>query len=397
MFNLFRKKRFSDEDQAKFVDAIANMLRIQLIPVGDRSVETDDGLNKKAVGYVYGFIDAALRTIGQDMGDESLGVPIAWQVFRKVFPGKEARCVEFLVQNLADDEVAMCGVMNGGQQYMDFNNGKLKTPMGLARCIIEADSQNGAICEQAVAREGNKIEDLPVGWKHTLKQCNMTLARRELAEFFQMANRTAEAQGQQAVFKTEFVNGWNEFADNPCYKTAAAWLENAPEAASMIFEYFQGSCPGGHLHRAGSKTAMSFSLGNYSLDMPLASLGDLTELTEEEYVHFPRQFRGEAIYHAQCANFVGHHWDMMIGMINKEVYKFGASLEINDQRQAVEVIQAAFKACEVQLGTPTEEKQGLFAWDTPDGNVILQTASIMGSVAVNIYATSRAVRGKPRC
>jgi len=142
MFSLFRKKRFSDEDKAKFVDAIADMLRIQLIPVGDRSVETDAGLNKKAVGYVYGFIDAALRSSGQDMGDESLGVPIAWQVFRKVFPGKEDRCVEFLVENLAQDEIAMRGAMHGGQQYMDFNNGKLRTPMGLARCIIEADSEN---------------------------------------------------------------------------------------------------------------------------------------------------------------------------------------------------------------------------------------------------------------
>jgi hypothetical protein len=240
------------------------------------------------------------------------------------------------------------------------------------------------------------MKGLPSGWKRTLKKCNMALARRELAEFFQMTNRSAEVQDQQAVFKTEFVNGWNEFADNPCYKTALAWFKQAPEYAPMIFEYFQGSCPGGHLHRAGINTATSFSLDDYSVDMPAASLRDLTELTEEEYLHFPRQLRGEAIYHAPPADFLGHRWDMMIGMVDGEVYKFGASLEIDNQREAVEVIQAAFKACEVQLGTPTEEKQGVFVWDTADGNVILQTASIMGTVAVNIYATSRAIRGKPR-
>lgn len=240
------------------------------------------------------------------------------------------------------------------------------------------------------------MKGLPLNWKRTLKQCDMPLAKRELAKFFQMANRTAETQGQQAVFKTEFVNGWNEFAGNPCYKTAVAWFKNAPEYAPMIFEYFQGSCPSGHLHRAGIKTAMSFSLCDYSLDMPLVSLGDLTELTEGEYIHFPRQLRGEAIYHAPNIDYLGHHWDIMIGMVDGEVYKLGASLEIEDQRQALEVIQAAFKACEFQLGTPTEEKQGLFVWDTTDGNVILQTASITGTVAINIYATSRNIRGKPR-
>ena len=242
----------------------------------------------------------------------------------------------------------------------------------------------------------NNMKGLPSNWKWTLKQCNMALAKRELAEFFQMTNRSAEAQGQEAIFKTEFVAGWDKFVDNPCYKTAVAWLKGAPEFAPMIYEYFQGSCPGGHLYRSGIKTAMSFALGDYSLDMPPTSVGDLTELTDQEYQYFPRQLRGEAIYHAAPTNFLGHRWDMMIGIVDGEPYKLGASLELEDQRQAVELIQLAFKACEVQLGTPTEEKQGLFVWDTADGNVILQTASIMGTVAVNIYVTSSSIRGKPR-
>ena len=164
----------------------------------------------------------------------------------------------------------------------------------------------------------------------------------------------------------------------------------------MIFEYFQGSCPGGHLYREGTKTAMSFSLSEYSLEMSPASLGNLTELAEAEYLHFPRQLRGEAIYHASPAEFLGHRWDMMIGMVDGKLHKMGASVEINDKRQGVELIQVAFKACEIQLGTPTEEKQGIFMWDTTDGNVILQTASIIGTVAINIYATSSNIRGKSR-
>jgi hypothetical protein len=240
------------------------------------------------------------------------------------------------------------------------------------------------------------MKDLPSDWKHTLKQCNMALAKRELAEFFQMTNRTAEAQGQQAIFKEEFVNGWNEFARNPCYETAVAWLENAPEYAPMIFEYFQGSCPGGHLYRIGIAAAKSFELGEYSLEMQPSSLGNLTELTEGEYLAFPRQLRGEAIYHAPPTEFLEYRWDMMIGMVDGEIYKLAASVELDDQQQAVELIQTAFKTCEVQLGTPTQEEQGLFMWDTNDGNVILQTASVTGTVAINIYVTSKIIRGKQR-
>jgi len=239
------------------------------------------------------------------------------------------------------------------------------------------------------------MEGLPSNWKRTLKQCNMALAKRGLAEFFQITNRTAEAQGQQAYFKTEFVNGWNEFAANPCYSTVVTWFKKAPEYAPMIFDYFQGSCPGGHLYREGIMTATSFTLGEYSLDMSPASLGSLTELSEREYMHFPRQFRGESIYHAPPIDFLGHCWAMIIGIVDGNIYKLAASIQLDDQQHALDIIQLAFKTCEVQLGTPTEEKQGLFMWDTVDGNVILQTASIMGTVAVNIYATSSSIRGKP--
>ena len=241
------------------------------------------------------------------------------------------------------------------------------------------------------------MKGLPSNWKHTLKQCNMALARRELAEFLDMTNRTAEAQGQQAVFRTDFVAGWEKFVADSCYETAVAWLEGAQEYAPVIFEYFQGCCPGGHLYRSGIGTVTSFALGNYRLDMPQTSLGDLTELTEEEYEHFPRQVRGEAIYHAASVSFLGRRWDMMIGMVDGTLYKLGASVEMDNQRQAVELIQAAFNACEAQLGTPTEEKQGLFVWDNTDGNVILQTASIMSTVAINIYVTSSNMAGKSGC
>ncbi len=89
MFNLFKKRSaFDDEMKTQFVEAVALMLEVQLAAAGRNSVESSKGeIIPKALGYVYGFIDAALRTIGQDMSDPSVGPPVAFQVFRHAFPG----------------------------------------------------------------------------------------------------------------------------------------------------------------------------------------------------------------------------------------------------------------------------------------------------------------------
>jgi len=238
------------------------------------------------------------------------------------------------------------------------------------------------------------MKGIPSNWKITLKQCNFALAKRELSEFIQITNSAAEMQGHKACFNVEFVNGWYEFAENPCYKTAIAWFKKAPDYATMLFDYFEGACPGGKLYKVGFNTATSFCLGELSLEtFPYPSVC-LTELTEREYLHFPRQHRNEVIYHASPINFLEHRWDIMIGMIDGIPYKLGVSIELSDKEQAVKLIQVLFKNCEVQLGTPTDEKQGLFIWDTTDGNVILQTASVMGDVAINVFATSNKISGK---
>jgi hypothetical protein len=35
------------------------------------------------------------------------------------------------------DSVVMAGIMQGGQQYLDWQNKKVSAPMGLARCLGE--------------------------------------------------------------------------------------------------------------------------------------------------------------------------------------------------------------------------------------------------------------------
>ena len=89
----------------------------------------------RALGYIYGFIDAALRTIGQDMADNAVGIPITFQVLRRLFPGSEHEYLEFLKENIGKDATIMAAVMYGGQQYIDFNNGKLARANGIGEDI----------------------------------------------------------------------------------------------------------------------------------------------------------------------------------------------------------------------------------------------------------------------
>lgn len=141
VFGFFRRRRsFDDHDNDRFVDAISTMLEAQLIPVGGRTVEDSTGnINPKALGYIYGFIDAALRTIGQDMADESIGIPISFQILARVFPGREEKYLEYLIERMGNDQIVTMAAITGGQQYMDFNNATLAAPTGLARFILEQE------------------------------------------------------------------------------------------------------------------------------------------------------------------------------------------------------------------------------------------------------------------
>ena len=140
MFGLFkRRNRFDDDAKREFVDAIATMLEAQLVPVGNASVEDESGrINPKALGYIYGFVDAALHAVGQDIGDSLIGIPITFQILRKLFPGREERYANYLAEKMGRDQVVTASAMTGGQQFLDFMNNKLAAPMGLARCILES-------------------------------------------------------------------------------------------------------------------------------------------------------------------------------------------------------------------------------------------------------------------
>ena len=129
-------KPFGEQDQLRFAAAVGTMLEVQLAAAGKAGLPA--GSERRALGYIYGFVDAALRTIGQDMGDPLLGVPVMFQVLRRLFPGREPEYLDLLHEAMGTDRVVIAEMMHGGQQYLDFNNGKLAAPMGLARILLSA-------------------------------------------------------------------------------------------------------------------------------------------------------------------------------------------------------------------------------------------------------------------
>jgi hypothetical protein len=137
-----------DNQKIAISKALADMLALQMMfsvtgPVEVTKIETKKGrVNRKALGYIYGFIDCALQSRGEDIADVSVGVPIVFHVLQTLFPGHERAYVEFLLSHM-DDEVMMLGMMTGGQQYADFivKPGAKGAPMGFARLLLEGSPE----------------------------------------------------------------------------------------------------------------------------------------------------------------------------------------------------------------------------------------------------------------
>jgi hypothetical protein len=140
-----KQSKLTDDEK----DALAGMLGLQMeatihfaqVQPGEVTrIEIVEGkINRKAIGYIYGFIDAALRTHGEDMADLSVGVPMVFQVLRRLFPGHDQAYTEFLANHVNDEVAVRPGMMAGGQQYLDCiaKLGAKGAPMGFARFIVE--------------------------------------------------------------------------------------------------------------------------------------------------------------------------------------------------------------------------------------------------------------------
>jgi hypothetical protein len=141
-----------------------------------------------------------------------------------------------------------------------------------------------------------------------------------------------------------------------------------------------------------SSTARCFSIGRFTLDAPLPQSTELREISAHEYAVMGRTFEDESIFHAPPEVFLDRTWNIDLGSVAGRIYKIAAYLEFRSKAEANPVAMQALSYCTEQLGKPAEQQTGFFAWDTSDGNVILQTAETAEGLAINLFETSRAVR-----
>jgi hypothetical protein len=124
------------------VNFIATALEIPMTLSGKRMEDDGGQINRKALGYVYGFIDAALRQRGLDIANPAIGVPVTHSVLNCLFEGRATPFTDFLLKHLGKDQVLMLGVMHGGQQYLDWaNSNGQRAPLGLGKFITEGDAR----------------------------------------------------------------------------------------------------------------------------------------------------------------------------------------------------------------------------------------------------------------
>jgi hypothetical protein len=152
--------------------------------------------------------------------------------------------------------------------------------------------------------------------------------------------------------------------------------------------------------KGGSFTAMAsdlsnpaiFAIGPYNLDMSMAGLEGLVEITSAEYKVLPKTFKGEKIFKAPDVSFLGFSWNMMLGVVGGKIYKISPSLMLQSKSQADEAAMEVLAYCKSELGEPAQQQTGSFMWHTSDGNVILENLETSFGFVINLFSTSGAVR-----
>lgn len=128
-------------EKTELADRLALLLSIQMSSATTEldhatPIERNRGyINRKAIGYIYGFIDCALQCRGENVTDLDVGLPILYHTIRELFPGHEQRYIDFLMSHMEDD-VTVLGMLAGGQEYQDYLR-DARMPFGLFRFISQ--------------------------------------------------------------------------------------------------------------------------------------------------------------------------------------------------------------------------------------------------------------------
>jgi hypothetical protein len=130
--------------------------------------------------------------------------------------------------------------------------------------------------------------------------------------------------------------------------------------------------------------------------MEISGLCGLRELSLIEYRVVTRQFKGERIYYAPDADFVGYAWKVLLNVVDRKIYKITASIETQDKDLANRAIMNSFLYCKNLIGEPAKQRSEMFIWDTIDRDIALQTTEVPEGFGIDLFLTSDAIHDFPR-
>lgn len=160
----FFKKQTPRFDHLEWATRVATLLEMHMFGPAKANFETQEGVNRKAIGYVYGVVDATLQMIQEDIRDPAVGPPMLLAVFELLFPERSSYYTTFLLDNIASDERMIAGALTGGKEYYDFI--KRKMPLvGLTSTLLDQRVAASPQTKPALVEIEPKPETIRVLWE----------------------------------------------------------------------------------------------------------------------------------------------------------------------------------------------------------------------------------------
>ena len=134
-------------------------------------------------------------------------------------------------------------------------------------------------------------------------------------------------------------------------------------------------------------------VGPYRLDMKIDNISGLTDMSavEKDALRLNMEFKNARIFHAPHAEYADHTWEILLGTVEGKVYKVSALLELDNCNTRNITWQKMDGMLQSQLGAPETLDENMLAWDTKDGNVILNRSDANDLYYIVITLTSRAM------
>lgn len=132
---LFRRKEAKHREAYTHIYNMAlHVIGAQFTISGGRAIEDVNGnLNKKALGYIYGFVDAALQSRALTI-DNEYGSSVLVGIYNQLWPGEGGNYYKYVIDHIPEAEL-IGGIAYGGQEFCDWQNDN-HPPGGLLMSLI---------------------------------------------------------------------------------------------------------------------------------------------------------------------------------------------------------------------------------------------------------------------